>query len=345
MVPETARKSPPESAVPSRVPFEHGFVPRAWLRNGHLQTLGGALLPRRHILPAPEARLVAVAEDTRVLCHCHWQSERSRALTLVTVHGLEGSSSSQYMIGTANKAWAAGMNVVRMNMRNCGGTENLTPTLYNSSMSSDVAAVVHNLIADEKLSRVAVAGFSMGGNLVMKCAGEWGREAPPQVEAVCAISPAMDLAASADALHLPANRPYEWAFLLGLHERLARKARLFPSLYRSYPLLSIGSLREFDDRITAPHGGFTGAADYYARASASRLVERIALPALVIYAQDDPFIVLTADTRARIEANPRITLIETRHGGHCGFLASPDGYDGRWAERLMVTFLQKINRA
>jgi len=256
------------------------------------------------------------------------------------LHGLEGSSRSQYVIGTSNKAFAAGMNVVRMNMRNCGGTENLTPTLHNSSLSGDVNAVVHAMISEENLSRIAVAGFSMGGNLVLKCAGEWGREAPLEVEAVCAISPAMDLAASADALHRPSNRIYEWAFLIGLHRRMARKARLFPQRYRAYPLLSIGSLREFDDKITAPHGGFSGADDYYARASASRLLDRVTLRTLIIHALDDPFIVLTEETRAKILANPKIRLIETRYGGHCGFLANPDGYDGRWAEQQMIAFLQ-----
>jgi len=322
------------------VSLRHDFVPRRWLRNGHFQTLACSFLPRLDCRAKEEARLIRVTEDTKILCHCHWQANRRQALTLIAVHGLEGSSSSQYMIGTAQKAWAAGMNVVRMNMRNCGGTENLTPTLYNSSLSGDVDAVVRALISEDKLSRIAVAGFSMGGNLVLKCAGEWGRVAPPEVEAISAISPAMDLAASADALHRPSNRIYEWAFLVGLHRRMARKARLFPQFYRSYPLFSIRSLREFDEKITAPHGGFSGADDYYARAGASQLVDRLALRTLIIHSRDDPFILLTEETRAKILANPKITLIETRHGGHCGFLASSDGYDGRWAEQQTIAFLE-----
>src|SRR5207244_2358937 len=103
---------------------------------------------------------------------CNWQPDRQGALTVVLVHGLEGSTESQYILGTANKAWAAGMNVVRMNMRNCGGTHRLGPTLYHSGLSGDVGAVMRALIADDGLSRVAVAGFSMGGNLVLKLAGE-----------------------------------------------------------------------------------------------------------------------------------------------------------------------------
>jgi predicted alpha/beta-fold hydrolase len=144
-----------------------------------------------------------VEEGVQVLCHCHWHSDRRRTLSVLIVHGLEGSSESHYVLGTAQKALAAGMNVVRMNIRNCGGTERLGPTLYHSGLSTDVGAVARALISQESLPRLALVGFSMGGNLVLKLAGEWGREAPEQLQAVAAVSPAIDLAASADALHLP----------------------------------------------------------------------------------------------------------------------------------------------
>ena len=138
-----------------------------------------------------------------MLCHCHWQPQRAGAMTVVIVHGLEGSSDSQYVIGTGSKAWAAGMNVVRMNMRNCGNTEHLGPTLYNSSMSADVGSIAKTLIAEDGLQKLAFIGYSMGGNLVLKLLGEWGAGAPPQVKAGVGVSPAVDLAPSADALHLP----------------------------------------------------------------------------------------------------------------------------------------------
>jgi len=278
----------------------------------------------------------------QILAHCHWQSDRSNRTTLVIVHGLEGSSDAQYVIGTANKAWATGMNVVRMNMRNCGGSERLTRTLYNSSMSSDVAGVVGALIDEDQLPSIALAGFSMGGNLVLKMAGEWGEHAPSQVKAVAAISPALDLTISARALHEWQNRLYEYRFLLGLHGSVKKKARLFPDLYRSYPLFSIRSLWEFDDKITAPHGGFEGAADYYHRAAAARVIDRIAVPTLIIHSFDDPFIKISGESRAKILANQHIRYIETVHGGHCAFLADPVGYDGRWAEKKIVEFIQEL---
>jgi len=337
------------AAAPVAAPPEgfSGFSPEPFLpyrafRGGHAQTLAGTLLPRRHLLPAGEDRLFRVADDVQVLCRCHWQTDRAGALTVVIVHGLEGSSESPYVLGTSAKAWAAGINVVRMNVRNCGGTERLGPTLYHSGLSADVGAVVQELIAADRLPRLVLAGFSMGGNQVLKLAGEWGREAPPQVRAVAAVSPAMDLSASSDALHQLRNRIYEWNFLISLCRRVRRKARLFPGRYQLRALPWFGSLRRFDEEVTARYCGFHGAEDYYQRAAASRVADRIAIPALILHALDDPFIRLLPQTRARLLANPHVLLVETAHGGHCGFLAAADGYDGRWAERQIVEFLRRF---
>lgn len=320
------------------VPFAP-FHPRRGLRGPHRQTLASQFLLRRIHLPPSEKRLFQVEPEVQVLCRCHWQAARQQALTVLVVHGLEGSSDSQYVLGATAKALAAGMNVVRMNIRNCGGTEALGPTLYHSGLSADVGVVARELLAEEKLSGLALLGFSMGGNLVLKLAGEWGREAPPQLRAVCAISPAVDLAPSAAALHRPGNWIYEQYFLWNLRRRLRRKARLYPNRYEVRHLRRIWTLRQFDDRITARYCGFAGVDDYYARASASRVVDRIAVPALVIHSSDDPFIHILPDTKAKLRANTHIHYIETARGGHCAFLADPDGYDGRWAERTAIEFL------
>jgi uncharacterized protein len=322
---------------------EFVFAPRRWLRSGHAQTLAGNFLPRVDMLSAPQERYFTLEDGAEVLCHCHWQAKRQEATTLVIVHGLEGSSASQYVIGTSNKAFAVGMNVVRMNMRNCGGTEKLCQTLYHSGMSADVGGVAKALISQENLSRIALAGFSMGGNLVLKLAGEWGRDkaGPRELVAVAGISPAMDLAISSDALHLPQNRLYEWKFLWGLQRRMMRKSTLFPERFAKPPRFW-RSLREFDEKITARYSGFTGADDYYNRASSSQVVQHIRVPALIIHANDDPFIKITRETAAKIRSNPNITYLETAHGGHCAFLAEPNGYDGRWAERQIVEFVRRF---
>lgn len=321
-------------------PEQPKFEPRRGLHGGHLQTLAGFFLTRRVRLPQPEERLIEVDEGVKVLCHCHWQRDRSSCLTIVVVHGLEGSSESEYMVGIADKGLAAGMNVVRMNQRNCGGTDGLAPTLYHSGLSADVAAVVRSLVEQDKITRFALAGFSMGGNLVLKAAGEWGREAPAGFRAVAAICPALDLAASADALHLPGNRLYEYYFIWKLRRRLRGKARHFPGHFDLSRLRGVRSLRDFDDRITAHYCGFASATDYYARAAAANVVDRIAVPTMILHAANDPFIRILPETRRKILANPNITFVETRDGGHCSFIAEADGYDGRWAERQVVEFLR-----
>jgi uncharacterized protein len=322
--------------------FGEPFEPRRPFTGGHIQTIVGNFLPRRNLLPPGEERFFQVERDVQVLCHCHWQAKRASAMTLVVVHGLEGSSDSQYVVGTGSKAWVAGMNVVRMNMRNCGGTERLGPTLYNSSMSADVAAVAQGLIADEGLEKLALLGYSMGGNLVLKLLGEWGAEAPPQLKAGIGVSPAIDLAPSSDALHDPVNRVYEWKFLYGLRRRMLRKAALYPGLYDVSFLRGLRSMRDFDDQITARYCGFRDAQDYYTQAASARVVDRIAVPTLILNAQDDPFIRVLPETRAKLLANPHITYVETEHGGHCAFLAEADGYDGRWAERQTIAFLRRV---
>ena len=326
------------------------FHPRRWLGNGHAQTIVGNLLARPKALPPPVSQLVEVAPArgsqiaSQVLCECHWQPQADRRSrpTVLIVHGLEGSSRSGYVIGNSTKLFNAGCNVIRMNMRSCGGTEKLTPTLYHSGMSGDVSAVMQFFLRAQQLESFALIGYSMGGNLVLKLAGELGSDAPPELRAVIGVSPAMDLGVSADALHLPANRFYERRFLRALLSRFRRKAFLFPRAFDPQRSEGIGSIREFDDRITALYSGFHNADDYYSRSSSSRVLGGVRVPTLLIHACDDPFIRITADTRNRIAANPSITLLETEHGGHCAFLAAPDpanGNDGYWAEQVAMRFV------
>lgn len=317
------------------------FQPRRGLSGGHFQTLASFFLRRRLALPAAEERLIEVEEGVSVLCHCHWQKVRQSAFTILIVHGLEGSSDSQYMQGIALKGLAAGMNVVRMNQRNCGGTDHLAPTLYNSSRSGDVAAVARDLIERDRISRLGLCGFSMGGNLVLKLAGEWGREGPKQFSAVAAVCPSVDLAASADALHEPANRIYEKYFVWSLRRRLREKARLFPGKFDPERLIGIRTLREFDDKITAFYCGFDGASDYYARAAAANVLERIAVPTFILNAANDPFIRILPESRRKIATNPNITFLETEDGGHCSYLGRRNGTsDGYWAEDKVVEFFR-----
>jgi len=317
------------------------FRPRPQLTNGHLQTIVGNFLPRPALRIPTSLEEVEVdsADSSRVLCHCHWQPEAVCAgrMTLILLHGLEGSSSSRYIQGITARAWSAGCNVVRMNMRNCGGSERLTPTLYHSGLSGDVGAVVMHLSRKFGLESVALVGYSMGGNLVLKLAGEWEGRRP--LQAVAAVCPAIDLAAGSDALHEPVNRIYEWHFLRGLMRRFRRKAALFPGIYSAAEIGPIGSLRQFDNQIIARYCGFRDADDYYYRAASARVIDRIAVPTLILRALDDPFIRMVPETRDALLANQNITLLETVNGGHCAYLSCDPGEDTHWAEATVMRFL------
>ena len=318
------------------------FVPLRGLANNHLQTIVGNFLPRPPFNLPNVAETVEVdpTDSSRVLCYCHWQPEPADGLTAVLVHGLEGSSESRYIQGVAARAWAAGFNVVRMNMRNCGDTDELTPTLYHSALSGDVGAVIRHFADKYGLGRVVLVGYSMGGNLVLKLAGEWGNQ--PPLAAVAAVCPAVDLASGSDALHEPANRIYEYRFLLGLMRRYRRKAALFPGRYQTEGIGRIFSLREFDNKIVARYCGFRDADDYYYRAAAARVIDRIAVPTLVLYAADDPFVRILPETRAILHANPHIDFVETSHGGHCAFLSRDPGEEIHWAEATLIRYLQSV---
>jgi uncharacterized protein len=331
----------PARPIPTTVT---SFVPRRGLRNGHLMTLFAWGRPRRFTrLPAPGERLFDTAPGTRVLAHCHWQPDRAAHPAVLALHGLEGSSSAHYMRGIADKAFARGFNVLLLNQRNCGGTEPLAEGLYHSGLTADADHVIRELSA-EGIDRVVVAGYSLGGNLALKLAGDHGEAAPPALRGVCAVSPVMELEACVEALEQRRNLVYQWNFVRGLRGRIRRKARRDPDRYAPGLLGGVRTVRQFDELYTAPHFGFAGASDYYHRASAMRVIDRIRVPALIITAEDDPFVPTAPFRDPRVAANPHVELLVTRHGGHCGFVAAPsNGSDGYWAEERIVEFASRVS--
>ena len=319
------------------------FAPRRGLRSGHWMTIYSWGRPRRFPrLPPPVERLFDVTPDTRVLAHCHWQQDRAARPALLVLHGLEGSSTAHYMRGIADKAFAAGFNVVLLNQRNCGGTEQHAPGLYHSGLTGDADHVMREIHRVDGIQRVVVAGYSLGGNLALKLAGDYGDAAPPQLRGVAAVSPVIELEACVRALERRQNVIYQWNFVRGLKARMRRKSRWHPDRYALEPLHAVRTVRQFDEVYTAPHFGFAGASDYYHRASAMRVIDRIRVPALIITAEDDPFVPVTAFRDPRLTGNTNIRLIVTRHGGHCGFIATArNGDDGYWAETQIVDFAMR----
>jgi uncharacterized protein len=317
------------------------FVAHKRLRNPHLMTIAANFWPRQYPrLGKSISRLFEVEPGTQIRGECHWQENPQIHPTLVLLHGLEGSSESGYMLGTAEKAFISGFNVVRLNQRNCGGTEKLTRTLYHSGLSGDIRAVLLELIARDGLPEIFAAGFSMGGNLVLKMAGEFGNAAPSPLRAFIAIAPSLDLAACADALAESRNFLYNRHFVKRLKKRMRYKASLFPDLF---PLdlaafRRIGTVRDFDDVVTARFCGFRDAAEYYERSSAARVIGAIRRPTLILTAQDDPFVPFRPFQNSAIQANPLITLLAPPHGGHCAFISQDAGSGRFWAEARIIEF-------
>ncbi len=315
------------------------FEPHPLLRNPHAQTLAAAFWPRRFPrLPRGVSRAFETEPGTRIRGECHWQVAPREAPTLVVVHGLEGSCESGYMQGLAERAFAAGWNALRLNQRNCGGTEALTPTLYNSGLSGDYRAVLEELIERDKLPEIFFAGYSMGGNLILKMAGELGAAPPPQLRGVAGVCPCIDLARCAGALHQPKNFLYERHFVRNLKARMRRKASLFPREFDLKALPRVRSVREFDDAITARYCGFANAADYYERSSALRVVNQIRVPTLIVTSQDDPFVPFATFSDPALTSNPRIQIIAPERGGHCAFIAREKGDARFWAEACVMDF-------
>jgi uncharacterized protein len=308
------------------------FAPRPYLRSGHVMTLycWGARrrFPR---LPPPEERLFRVTPDTHVLAHCYWQADRHRP-TLLALHGLESSSRVHYMQGMADKAYRAGFNAILLNQRNCGDTEHLGPGLYNSGLTHDADVVIRELTAREGVPAIAVA---------------YCDAPPPALKAVCAVSPVMELATCVRALERKSNVVYQWNFVRGLKARMRRKDRHWPGRFGLDALDRIRTVRQFDEAYTAPHFGYAGAEDYYHRAAAMRVIDRIRVPALIITAKDDPFVPFEPFLDPKVTGNPNVRVVITDHGGHCGFLgrATGGGDDGYWAERAIVEFVSRAFRS
>jgi len=314
------------------------FVAAMGLKNAHLQTLAAALLGRAHFTLTTEQWLITVASQNQVRCDCSWQPQLEKHTTALICHGFGGSSNSPLVIGMAAALWKSGMNVVRYNMRNCGGTEALCRTLYHSGMYGDIIHVIDALLA-RGCESIILIGFSAGGNLMLNAAAAYGACTPPQVKAAISICGSLDVAAAADALHQGVSRLYEKVFLRELIELFRTKARLFPEIFRLSFLRHFRSVREFDNDITAPYSGYRDADDIYSAISSSRWLERIVIPTLVLHAKDDPFIRLLPDTRDKLNANPAITLLEPDRGGHCGFVARGRRW---WAEEMVESFIASV---
>ena len=234
------------------------------------------------------------------------------------LHGLEGSSDAGYMASLSQAALNSGFGVHRLNMRSCGGSEQLSQTMYHSGLTSDTLQVLRTIQARD-IGPLYLIGFSLGGNVALKLAGELGHS--DLLTGVCAISTPIDLACAVRAIDRAKNIIYARRFLRRLKARIRRKSISTPHLYSARNLDQVHSIWAFDDQYTAPLFGFGTAANYYATQSAVRFLEYIQVPTLLIAAQDDPLVPFDMYRNEVFQQNKALTLLTPKYGGHVGFLS------------------------
>jgi predicted alpha/beta-fold hydrolase len=314
---------------------DDSFRPYPLLAGGHRQTLLGRFLRRSLRWSAPaEDLIVEAGDDVRLLARATWQADPDRP-ALVLLHGLGGSSESAYVISLGTLALDRGWSVVRMNMRGSGDGDRLCPLLYNAGLDGDLLAVIEAVA--RRAPRVAAVGFSLGANITALAVSRGAARLPRDFVGAVAISPPLELSACADALEARVNRFYQRYYVGKLQNDYRRRRRLRPDLFTAGAEAGIRTVREFDERITAPHGGFQDAEEYYARSSGGPWLDRVARPLLVLAAADDPMIPVASVTRWPL--SPAVTPHVTRTGGHVGFLA-PSRAPGRfWAADRAMAFL------
>ena len=295
------------------------------VRNPHILTILGNFWPRGYDFTSfpMQRRLIRTDPDTEVLVETQ-RPAGTPVGEVVLLHGLEGSGEAGYIRSMAWQALSAGLVTHRFHMRTCGGTEHLCKTLYHAGLTSDLRTFLRELRAAGSELPIFLIGFSLGGNVSLKLAGEEGET--ELIQGVCAISTPIDLAACARRIGEPDNALYENRFLKRMKERLMATGR-----YTASDLAGCHTLWEIDDRVTAPSFGFEGAAHYYGTQSAYNFLHAIRVPTALIQAKDDSFIPFDIFGHPAIAANPHLSLIATDHGGHLGFIS-------RRAPRFWVDF-------
>lgn len=294
---------------------------------------------RRHLrwrLPV-EDLVVEAAEGVRLLLRATWQpGEREKRPALLILHGLGGSDASSYAVSTGQLAYARGWHVVRMNMRGSGDGEALCPLLYNAGLDGDLLAATSAL--SHLVPRIAVVAFSLGGNMTLLMLGRRRELLPEALAAAVAISPPLDLAACCAALEGPGNGVFQRYFVSKLGDAYRRRHAARPDLFAAGRELGLRTVREFDERITAPFGGYESAAQYYERSSAGPWLQAIDRKALVLAAADDPMI--PPATITRWAGSPSVTREVLPTGGHVGFVARSQAPGWFWAPQRALAFLE-----
>jgi predicted alpha/beta-fold hydrolase len=304
-------------------------------RNPHLQTIAGHFWKRPQTLPEfpMERRLICTEPGVQVLV-CSQRPHGETRGEIVMIHGLEGSGEAGYIESLSAAALRAGFVAHRFHMRTCGGTEHLCETLYHAGLTSDLLAVLREFRREGRVPAFLV-GFSLGGNVALKLAGEMGEEAREYVQGVCGVSASLDLRACASRIAERDNRFYEERFVRRMRARLCATGR-----YRESEFSGLRSVIALDDRFTAPCFGFGNADNYYRTQSAIGYLGGLRVPALLIQAKDDTFVPFALYESEAVRCHPCVELVTPEHGGHLGFIAR--GPHRFWADRTIMEWIVGI---
>jgi uncharacterized protein len=310
---------------------------RPLFRNRHLLTIAGNFWPRK----IDEVKFPAIRREYQIDPKITVVALEHQPLTaprgqVVLLHGLEGSADAGYVVSFSQEALKRGFGVHRLNMRTCGGTEELCETMYHSGLTSDTHYVLRE-IQGRSVGPIFLVGFSLGGNVALKLAGELGETS--LLAGVVVISTPIDLAASVREIDQLSNILYARRFLNRLRDRVRRKAWLSPELYSEEGLDNVKTIWEFDDRFTAPLFGFGTAANYYATQSSIHFLSQIRVPTLVITAKDDPLVPFDVYKSPVFKTNRALTLVVTERGGHLGFLSQRK--PRFWLDGVALEWIQK----
>ena len=316
------------------------FRPHPWTVGGHRQTLLGYWSRRLLRFPLPQEDLwVPVGDEARLLARVTWQpGPRDAHPLLLVVHGLGGSDRAAYAVSIGRLAFARGFHVARLNMRGAGESEEANSRLYNAGLDTDVVAVLEALAPS--CSRLAIVGFSLGASVSLLALGRQRERLPEALRAVAAVCPPLDLSACAAALEGPGGGFYTWYFMGNLREAYARQQRRHPHLYEAGRERNTPTVRAFDERITAPYGGYRDADDYYARSSAGPWLVSVDRPALILAAEDDPMVPAESLRRFALPASGLVEREVLPTGGHVGFVAPSDAPGSFWAADRVLEWLE-----
>jgi predicted alpha/beta-fold hydrolase len=320
------------------------FLPPQWLSNPHVQTIAASL--PFWAQPIPSERLLIPVAAGRLHAYASWHASERPQDTVVLVHGVGGSHESRYLIRAATYLFRSGMHVVRLDMRGAGDSIPDVAELYHAGLTEDIAVTLGTLAKDPRVSRLSVVGFSLGGNTTLKLAGEWGDAPPPYVSGVVAISPPLDLNEASRGLERRRSYVYRHYVLRKLIEQGVTFRKVYPQRagYDAKDVRRLRSIRDYDSKVVVPMHGFDSVEDYYQRASSGPYLPKIAIPTLLLYAEDDPMVPVSSMRPWMRTASTAVNLSITDRGGHVAWLGGMNehGFVSTWPMSETRRFLTRL---